>query len=89
MVQQSGDRRRFAIGVDYGTNSVRALVVNVADGQEVASCVYNYRSGAAGILLDPRDPHLARQDPADYIAGFIQSVGKVVKAAKRHTGIPA
>ena len=86
MPQRLEKRGRFAIGVDYGTNSVRALVVDLADGREVASCVYDYRSGEAGILLDPRDPHLARQNPADYIEGFIQSVGKVVKAAKRQTG---
>ena len=41
-------RGRFAIGVDYGTNSMRALVVDLADGAEVASCVYNYPSGEAG-----------------------------------------
>ena len=44
--------RRFAVGVDYGTNSVRALVVDVADGSEVATHVYDYPSGDAGILLD-------------------------------------
>ena len=76
-------QRRFAIGVDYGTNSVRALVVDVADGREVASAVYDYPSGEAGILLDPKDPNLARQNPADYIAGFYDSVGKAVTAAKR------
>ena len=60
----------FAIGVDYGTNSVRALVVDIADGREVATHVYDYPSGEAGILLDPKDPHTARQNPADYIEGF-------------------
>ena len=64
----------FAIGVDYGTNSMRALVVDLADGAEVASSVYNYPSGEAGILLDPKDPNLARQNPADYIEGFHRAV---------------
>ena len=36
-----------------------------------------------GILLDLKDPNLARQNPADYIEGFYQSVGKAVKAAKK------
>ena len=36
---------RFAIGVDYGTNSVRALVVDLEDGNELATHVYNYPSG--------------------------------------------
>ena len=42
--------------------------------REVASSVYDYPSGEAGILLDPKDPNLARQNPADYIEGFYQSV---------------
>ena len=52
----SSAERRFSIGVDYGTNSVRALVVDVADGAEVGTYVYNYPSGEAGILLDSKDP---------------------------------
>jgi len=80
---------RFAIGVDYGTNSVRALVVNVADGSEVASCVHDFASGKDGILLDPKDPNLARQNPADYIQGFYQSVGEAIKAAKKKRGVSA
>jgi L-ribulokinase len=71
----------FSIGVDYGTNSVRALVVDIADGREVATHVYDYPSGEAGILLDPKDPHTARQNPADYIEGFYASVGGAVRAA--------
>ena len=71
----------FAIGVDYGTNSVRALVVDIADGREVATHVYHYPSGEAGILLDPKDPLTARQNPADYIEGFYASVGCAVQAA--------
>ncbi len=72
---------RFAIGVDYGTNSVRALVVDVGSGAEVGTHVYDYPSGDAGILLDAGDPHLARQNPADYIEGFFVSVREAVTAA--------
>jgi L-ribulokinase len=78
--------RRFSIGVDYGTNSVRALVVDVSDGSEVGTHVYNYPSGEAGILLDPKDPNLARQNPADYIEGFHVSVRRAIQAAKRAPG---
>jgi L-ribulokinase len=77
---------RFAIGVDYGTNSVRALVVNLEDGEELATHVYNYPSGDAGVLLDKKDPNLARQSPADYIDGFFTSVRRAVAAAKRKRG---
>src|SRR3972149_5672068 len=79
-------KKRFAIGVDYGTNSVRALVVDVSDGSEIATGVYNYPSGKDGILLDPKDPNLARQNPADYIAGFYRCVGGALSAAKKCAG---
>ena len=59
---------KYAIGLDYGTNSVRALIVNVANGQEVATAVWNYEHGTAGVILS-RDPNLARQNPADYVTG--------------------
>ena len=55
----------YAIGLDYGTNSVRAVVVDCADGRTLGTHVFDYPSGAQGILLDARDPHLARQNPAD------------------------
>jgi L-ribulokinase len=78
--------RKFAIGLDYGTNSVRALVVDVSDGAEVATCVYDYPSGEQGILLDARDPNLARQNPADYVQGYAEAVGGAVAAAARVKG---
>lgn len=71
----------YSIGVDYGTNSVRALVVRTADGAEVGEAVYSYPSGEAGILLDPSDPNLARQNPADYLEGFYDSVSRAVRQA--------
>jgi L-ribulokinase len=81
--------RRFAIGVDFGTNSVRALVVDVGDGSEIANHVSNYPSGEAGVLLSPKDPNLARQNPADYIEGFHSSVRRALAAAKRKRGFRA
>lgn len=77
---------QYAIGVDYGTNSVRALVVDTADGRELASHVYDYPSGEAGILLDPRDPNLARQNPHDYVEGFFTSVAQALEQAKNEPG---
>ncbi len=81
--------KRYALGVDYGTNSVRALVVDTADGAEVGTAVYNYPSGHHGILLDPKDPHLARQNTADYIEGFYRSVRGAVQAARKAAGLAA
>jgi L-ribulokinase len=73
----------FSLGIDYGTNSVRALVVRCSDGKEIASCVVGYASGKQGVLLDGRDHHLARQHPGDYLAGLEKSVrGALTLAAK-------
>jgi L-ribulokinase len=69
---------RYSLGLDYGTNSVRALLVDVDDGREAAAYVSDYRAGDAGVLYDPRDPNLARQDPQDYDDGLIESVRGVL-----------
>ncbi len=79
-------KKQFAIGVDYGTNSVRALIVDCANGAEIATYVDDYPSGEDGILLDPKDPNLARQNPADYIEGFYRSVRGAVNRAKKRRG---
>ena len=79
-------RRTFAVGVDLGTNSVRALIADVTTGEEIATSVFNYPSGDAGILLDRKDPNLARQRPADYILGFLKSVRVTVRKACRMRG---
>ena len=76
----------FTLGIDYGTNSVRALVVRCADGAELGACVVDYPSGKQGILLDPKDHHLARQHPGDYLTGLEKSVKGALAAAKKHRG---
>ena len=53
--------RAFALGLDFGTNSVRALIVDLASGEEAGSFVHDYTRGEDGIVLDAKDPHLARQ----------------------------
>jgi L-ribulokinase len=57
----------FTIGLDYGTNSARALVVDCANGREIGTAVVDYPSGYQGVLLNASDHHLARQNPADYV----------------------
>jgi len=79
----------FTIGIDYGTNSVRALVVDAKNGAELASCVVNYPGGKQGVLLDARDHHLARQHPGDYLLGLEKSVTGAIRAAKKTRGFDA
>lgn len=82
--------RKYAIGLDYGTNSCRSLIVNLETGAEVASHVYNYPSGQLGVLVDPRDPNVARQSPADYRAGLIEIVVQgLAKARAADAGFSA
>jgi L-ribulokinase len=73
----------YAIGLDYGTNSVRALIVNARNGQEVAGAVWNYAHGTHGVILS-RDPNLARQHPADYITGAEITLKKALALAKKN-----
>lgn len=65
---------KYTIGLDFGTNSVRALIVNVQTGEEVGTSVLEYPSGENGILLDRREPDLARQNPQDYLDGLRASI---------------
>src|SRR5260370_19738189 len=79
----------FPLGIDYGTNSVRALFVDVSDGRELATCVIDYPSGKQGILLDPRDANLARQHPGDYLFGLEKSVRGAFEQASKEPGFSA
>ena len=73
---------KYTIGLDYGTNSVRALIVNVANGAEVGTAVWIYAHGTQGVILS-HDPNLARQHPADYIAGAEITIKQALAAAKK------
>jgi L-ribulokinase len=59
----------YVIGVDYGTDSVRALVVDAATGKEVSESVFNHPRWAEGKYCVP-DKNQFRQHPLDYIEGL-------------------
>jgi len=75
---------RYSIGIDYGTNSCRALVVDVRNGREIGTTVFDYPTGDQGIVLDGANPHLARQHPRDYIDGFVAAVHGALAQATRN-----
>lgn len=77
---------RFTIGLDFGTNSVRALVVDVRTGAEAGTHVFDYTSGRHGVLLDPTDPLLARQSPMDHLAGLEASIRGALEHAAATDG---
>lgn len=76
----------YTIGLDYGTNSVRGLLVDVQTGEEVASSVFPYPHGKAGIVLDERDSDLARQHPRDYLDGALAVIRGVLALAEGRAG---
>jgi L-ribulokinase len=73
---------KYAIGLDYGTNTVRTLLVNAVNGREVATAVWGYEHGEEGVMLS-RDPNLARQHPADYVKGAEVTIKKTLAEARK------
>jgi L-ribulokinase len=63
--------KRYSIGIDFGTQSGRTVLVDVITGEEVATSVYEYRDGVIDEVLPGTDIRLdadfALQNPADYI----------------------
>lgn len=76
----------FAIGVDFGTNSARAIVVRCSDGAEFGTGVAGYPSGRQGVILDPSDPNVARQHPGDYLKTLERCIGDALAAAMKRRG---
>jgi L-ribulokinase len=74
---------KYTIGLDYGTNSVRCVVVDTSDGQELGTCIYEYETGQEGIILDPADHNLARQNPAEYLKGIEVTVPGAIAEARK------
>jgi L-ribulokinase len=74
--------KKYAIGVDFGTESGRALLVDVATGEEIASAVHPYANGViderlpeSGVRLKP---DWALQDPNDYLEVFQHAIPAVL-----------
>ncbi len=77
---------KFALGLDFGTNSVRALIVDISNGDEIATYVHDYRRGKAGIITDKKDANVARQHPMDYVEGVDGSIKGALKKATKVKG---
>ncbi|MBC6936698.1 MAG: ribulokinase [Chloroflexi bacterium] len=73
----------YTIGIDFGTESGRAVLVDTRDGREVASAVHQYKNGVIDEHLPGSDkalpPDWALQDPMDYIEVLKQTVPAVLK----------
>lgn len=75
----------YAIGVDFGTLSGRAILVRVSDGAEIATAVSEYSNAVIDERLPESqinlEPDWALQDPDDYLRVFQQAVPAVLKQA--------
>ncbi len=65
--------KHYVIGVDYGTDSVRSLLVDASNGNEIASSVYYYSQWKEGKYCDPSTSRF-RQHPQDYIDGLERTI---------------
>jgi L-ribulokinase len=78
---------RYAIGVDFGSESGRAILVDVADGRQLATAVWPYSNGVIDERLPlvgqdvPLQPDWALQDPEDYLRVFAETVPVVLRQA--------
>ncbi|HQU71494.1 MAG TPA: ribulokinase, partial [Calditrichia bacterium] len=70
----------LVIGIDYGTDSVRAMIVDTADGREIATDVVYYPRWKAGKFCKPATNQF-RQHPLDYIEGLSQSIRNALAKA--------
>jgi L-ribulokinase len=68
---------KYAVGVDYGTDSVRAVVVNTTNGEEVAAHVHYYKRWKEGLYCDATRNQF-RQHPLDYIEGIETAIRSCV-----------
>lgn len=71
---------KFVIGVDFGTDSVRSVLVNASNGDEVASSVFFYPRWKKGLYCDPSQNQF-RQHPLDYMEGLETTIRDCVKKA--------
>jgi L-ribulokinase len=78
---------KYSLGIDFGTESGRAVLVETRTGKQIATSVYPYENGVIDKKLpidgDPvqLEPEWALQDPQDYIRTFQQTVPDVLSQA--------
>ena len=74
--------KKYVIGLDYGTDSVRTVVVDTSNGKIAGTSVYEYPRWKKGLYCDPSINQF-RQHPLDYIEGLELSVRGAIKELSR------
>ena len=70
-------KKSYVIGLDYGTDSVRAVLIDSENGKEIASEVHWYQRWKKGMYCDPSSNRF-RQHPLDHIEGLEKTISGVV-----------
>lgn len=73
-------KEKFVIGVDFGTDTVRSVIVNAANGKEAASSVAAFSRWQDGLYCEASENRF-RQHPLDYIEGLEQTITDCLKQA--------
>lgn len=71
---------KYVIGIDYGSDSVRSVIVNAENGAELSSSVYYYKRWQKNLYCDPSSNQF-RQHPLDYIEGLEHTVKECIAKA--------
>lgn len=74
------NKDQYVIGVDYGSDSVRSVIINANNGAELASSVFYYPRWQKGLFCNPAQNQF-RQHPLDYIEGLEQSIKDCIQKA--------
>ena len=74
----------FVIGIDFGTDSVRSLIVDASNGNMISSAVFNYPRWGQGLFCIPTKNQF-RQHPLDYVEGLEYTVRKALTDAPEGT----
>lgn len=75
------EKDQYVIGVDYGSDSVRSVLVNTSNGEEISSSVFNYPRWQKGLYCNPGSNQF-RQHPLDYIEGLTLTIRECLEQAK-------
>ena len=75
---------KYVIGLDYGSDSCRAVIVEAETGKEIASSVKYYKRWTEGKYCDPQ-ANQYRQHPLDYMESLIESVQEALQRSPEGT----
>lgn len=73
---------KYTIGLDYGSDSVRSLIVNTETGEEVGTAVFYYPRWKEGKYCDPTANRF-RQHPKDYLEGLERTIIEAIDMAPK------